>query len=116
VRRRKTELDVDVSVDRRPDSDGIQYDSLDVFVDASGGLILQVTETSGGSRELPRTGAHGAPVRRLAGVAGGVLSGSEAAFVRKGQLVTLQAGYSSAGKLQLDSGQLVRLARMAASR
>jgi hypothetical protein len=93
-----------------------------VFIDESGHLILQLTEAGGGRaslkalrsemastfgqdaiRELPTLGGSAFVARRVLG------------FVREGQLVTLQTGYSADGRLELTPDQLARLAEIVES-
>jgi hypothetical protein len=91
-----------------------------LFIDAAGGLVLELTETRGGPRQLAesrlaaqatlgrvRTLTHGGP---------GYIASRELAFLRHGQLVTLSTGYTTSGQVQLTSTQLMRLASLLARR
>jgi hypothetical protein len=85
-----------------------------LFIDGAGGLILELTQATGGARELARAReaarAQAGSVRPLPHLAPGFVAGSVLAFLHRGQLVTLNAGYSTSGKLQLSTRQLERLA------
>lgn len=94
----------------------------DLFFDASGGLILELTKVSGGARELvaargvARGQSAGARLRSLSGVPGGFIVGHQVGFLDRGQIVVLSAGYTTAGQPELTTSQLVRLAAMVARR
>jgi hypothetical protein len=92
----------------------------DLFIDASGGLILLVTKTRGGSRELAAARqaalAHGERPRPVPGVSGGFVAGQHAGFLEHGQVVSLTSGYTSTGQPELTAAQLARLAGVVAQR
>jgi hypothetical protein len=116
----------------------------DLFIDASGGLVLELTETPGGSHELAvarevargpsagapgaggqssggqSSGSHGAGAgvrtRPLPGIPGGFVVGQRAGFLQRGQVVTLSAGYTTDGQPELTTAQLVGLAGVVARR
>jgi hypothetical protein len=90
-----------------------------LFIDGSGGLILEISEEAGDTRALSaaRVAARGqgGPVRSVARLgAGAFLAARTVAFLHQGQLVTLSAGYSTSGQLQLSRAQLLRLAKVVA--
>jgi hypothetical protein len=93
---------------------GVHITCSTLFIDGAGGLILELTQSTGGARELARVReaarAQAGSVRPLPHLAAGFVAGSVLAFVHQGQLVTLKAGYSTSGTLQLSTGQLERLA------
>jgi hypothetical protein len=94
----------------------------DLFVDASGGLILEITKTPGGPRELAlarqtaRGSSAAARPRSLPGVPGGFIVGQRVGFLRRGQVVSLSTGYTTAGQPELTAAQLIRLAGVVAGR
>ena len=94
----------------------------DLFVDASGGLILEITKTPGGPRKLAsaRQTARGSSAtarpRPLPGIPGGFVVGQHVGFVERGQVVSLSTGYTTAGQPELTTAQLVRLAGVVARR
>jgi hypothetical protein len=103
-------------------SPGVHLRCSTIFIDRSGQLILQVTQADGGQAALlalrrSTAGELGsATVRPLPALgAGAFVARRVLAFARNGQLVTLQTGYSAAGRLQLTAAQLARLATTAAS-
>lgn len=94
-----------------------------LFVDASGQLILELTQAGGGQAALAglRRGTASdlgaATVRPLPLLGPGAFVARRVlAFARDGQLVELQTGYSSEGRLQLTTAELMRLATIVASR
>jgi hypothetical protein len=93
---------------------GVHVTCSTLFIDGAGGLILELTQSTGGARELTRAReaarAQAGSVRPLPHLAAGFVAGSVLAFLHRGQLVTLKAGYSTSGTLQLSTGQLERLA------
>jgi hypothetical protein len=104
------------------ESPGVHLRCSTIFIDGSGQLILQVTQADGGPAALTAlrrsiTGELGsATVRPLPALgAGAFVARRVLAFARSGRLVTLQTGYSAAGRLQLTAAQLARLATIAAS-
>jgi hypothetical protein len=98
---------------------GIPRTCATLFIDGSGGLILQVTVTTGGARAL--AGARRAAraqttrIRALPHLPSGFIAGTVAAFLHGGRLITLTAGYSTSGELELTPKQLARLASIAAA-
>ena len=104
-------------------SPGVHLQCSTIFIDRSGQLILQVTQADGGQaallalRRSTASQLGSATVRPLPALgAGAFLARRVLAFARNGQLVTLQTGYSAAGRLQLTAGQLAQLATIAASK
>jgi hypothetical protein len=92
-----------------------------LFIDGSGGLILELTEspaTPGSLPALRRTvaEAQGRPSAVRALGPGAFVARRELGFVHRGQLITLQAGYSQQGRLELTRAQLVTLAKTASTR
>jgi len=96
---------------------GGSLDCSTLFVDSSGQLILQLTETDGGRAAL--TGLHRATAAEVGAAAirpvgslgpGGFAGGRVVGFMRGNRLVTLQTGYTATGQLELSPDQLVRLA------
>jgi hypothetical protein len=94
----------------------------DLFIDASGGLILSVTEEParpGGlaaARAVAQGQTRGAHVRRIPGIRNSFVAGPQLAFLSRGRLFAIGTGYTSSGERELTSLQLVRLARLVASR
>jgi hypothetical protein len=94
-----------------------------LFVDASGQLILELTQASGGRAALAslRRGTAAdlgqATMRPLPALGPGAFVARRVlAFTRGGRLIELQTGYSSEGRLQLTAAQLTRLAAIVAAR
>jgi hypothetical protein len=94
-----------------------------LFIDSSGQLILQLTESGGGPAALTsiRRGAASelgaAAVQPLAELGpGGFVARRVLAFARGRTIVELRTGYSDDGRLQLTPAQLRRLAAIVASR
>jgi hypothetical protein len=94
-----------------------------LFIDSSGQLILEFTEASGGRAALAAlrrgTGEEQGqgtvrPLRALG--AGAFVARRTLAFTRGDRLLTLAAGYSADGHLQLTAGQLAHLASIVAAR
>ena len=88
-----------------------------------GSLIVEITESRGGSAELGRFRSAmaqqlgKAAVRPIAGLGSGAFVARRVvAFARDGRVVKLQTGYGSEGRLTLTAGRLVQLARLVASR
>jgi len=94
----------------------------DLFIDASGGLVLELTTTPGGSRELAaaRETARGQSPRArppaVPGLPRGFIIGQQLGFVEGGQVVVLSSGYTNSGQPELTKAQLVRLAGIVAHR
>jgi hypothetical protein len=109
-------------VEQLADSVGQRRTCSDLFIDASGGLILELTKVPGGPRELvaTRQSARGSGVglrpQPLPGVRGGFIVGHQVGFPDRGQVVTLSAGYTTSGQPELTPSQLVRLAVVVARR
>lgn len=91
-----------------------------LFIDAAGGIILELTETRGSPRLLAETRraaqATLGRVRPLTDGGPGFIASRELAFLRHGRLVTLNTGYTTSGQVQLTSTQLMRLASLIARR
>jgi hypothetical protein len=95
-----------------------------VFFDASGDLVVEITEAPGGRAALSRLRASSVDqfgqgaLRAMSRLGQGAFLARRRilAFARSGRLVTLQTGYGSQGRLSLTADQLTRLARLAASR
>jgi hypothetical protein len=88
-----------------------------------GNLIVEITESDGGSAALGRFRSAmaqelgKAAVRPIAGLGSGAFVARRVvAFARAGRVVQLETGYGSEGRLTLTAGQLVQLARLVASR
>jgi hypothetical protein len=94
------------------------------FFGGSGDLIVEITEAPGGPAALRRhrassVGQFGqAAVHAISGLGPGAFLARRRilAFTRSGQVVTLETGYGSEGRLSLTVDQLTRLARLVASR
>jgi hypothetical protein len=96
-----------------------------IFFDDAGGLVLQVRAVTGDAADLRKAaelaasagGATPEPLRPLHGLGDGAfISGRRLiGFRRAGQVVTVETGYTSAGRLALDVHRLVSLARAAAA-
>jgi hypothetical protein len=95
-----------------------------IFFASSGDLIVEITETPGGSAALRRLRTSSveqfgrADVRAVSGLgpAAFVARRRILVFARGGRVVTLETGYGSSGRLTLTVDQLTRLSRVAASR
>lgn len=86
-------------------------------------LIVEITESQWGSAALRRLRSAMAQelgkgaVRLKTGLGSGAFVARRVvAFAEAGRVVKLQTGYGSDGRLALTAGQLVQLARLAASR
>lgn len=94
-----------------------------LFIDGSGQLIAELTETRGGGAALAtarRTAAAAYGPEAITALpalgAGAFVARRILAFRRGDRLFTLETGYSAAGRLQLTPDQLKRLARVIAAR
>jgi hypothetical protein len=107
-------------VEQLANSVGQRRTCSDVFVDASGGLILVITKTPGGrgelasARETARGAAAAARPRPLPGIPGGFIVGQQVGFLERNQVVSLTTGYTTAGQPELTTTQLARLAGIVA--
>ena len=96
-----------------------------IFFDDAGGLVLQVRAVTGDAADLKKAaelavtagGATPERLRTLDGLGrGAFMSGRRLiGFRRAGQVVTVETGYTSAGRLALDVRRLTTLARAAAA-
>jgi hypothetical protein len=108
------------TVERLANNLGQHRTCADLFIDASGGLVVELTKTPGGPRELAaaretaRGQSRNAHPRPLPGIRGGFLIGQQAGFLDHGQVVVLNGGYTTAGQPELTTAQLVALAAVVA--
>ena len=96
-----------------------------IFFDDAGGLVLQVRAVTGDAADLKKAaelavtagGATPERLRPLKGLGrGAFMSGRRLiGFHRAGQVVTVETGYTSTGRLALDVRRLTTIARAAAA-
>ncbi len=93
------------------------------FIDGGGQMIALVTQAVGSRAALAafrRAAASELGPRTVRAIpslgAGAFVARRELGFLRNGQLVILQTGYSQQGRLQLSDRQLVALANLAGPR
>jgi hypothetical protein len=109
-------------VEQLANSVGQRRTCSDLFIDASGGLVLEITKVPGGpaklaaARKAARGQSPGARPRALPALPGGFVVGQQVGFPDRGQVVSLSTGYTNEGQPELNTSQLVRLAAMVARR